>query len=46
MDFADMYTGSDAIKKIRPELSDVEAMNIVSATVAYAAMHQKWFWKR
>jgi hypothetical protein len=47
MDFEGMCAGRDAVKKLRPEISGEEGMNIVSAAVAYAATHhQSWFWRR
>jgi hypothetical protein len=46
-DLGGRYDGREAVKKIRPELPDDEAMRIVTRAVAYTAMHRpKWFWKR
>jgi hypothetical protein len=47
MDYAGICAGRDAVKKLKPGLSDEEAMQIVTAAVSFAATHhQKWFWAR
>ena len=47
MGYAGMCAGRDAVKNIRPEPSDEEAMSIVDRAATYAAAHHpKWFWER
>jgi len=47
LDYPAVCAGRDAVKKIKPELSDEEVMTIVSRATAYAAAHHAdWFWTR
>jgi hypothetical protein len=46
-DYESRCAGRDAVKQLRPGLSDEEAMLIADrATVYAAAHHPAWFWKR